>query len=205
MAALSSHFALPPLTAALPMEQFAFQPITADNGPSTFLHKTSPFYEVRDHAAPSVGIVANQPMNDFRHEIEPIPGVHPNVPVVYDEMKIPKLEPQVYNLHISSNEGKLFQPQSEPTVNEMGLPELHHSNHELLDVDFGVPGIPGRPWKDYPMFMAIPKTNFDCHNVKAGYYADVETGCQVCIEKPKKKNPQNQTWCLINRCGTTVN
>ena len=38
----------------------------------------------------------------------------------------------------------------------------------------GVPGV------DYPVYHDIPLTNFDCRNVEyPGFYADLETGCQV--------------------------
>ena len=42
-----------------------------------------------------------------------------------------------------------------------------------------VPGIPGRAWKDYPLFAAVPKTSFSCAHTSYGYYADVESGCQA--------------------------
>ncbi|KAH9425830.1 hypothetical protein DERP_005049 [Dermatophagoides pteronyssinus] len=39
-------------------------------------------------------------------------------------------------------------------------------------------GIPGKPWKDYPMYSQVPKTTFHC-NGAYGYFADLETGCQL--------------------------
>ena len=43
-----------------------------------------------------------------------------------------------------------------------------------------IPGIPGRPWKDYPIYSRVPQTSFSCKLVKyPGFYADVEAGCQV--------------------------
>lgn len=42
-----------------------------------------------------------------------------------------------------------------------------------------VPGVPG---KDYPNLMTIPETSFSCVDKKpGGYYADVETRCQVRV------------------------
>ena len=39
---------------------------------------------------------------------------------------------------------------------------------------------PGKPWKDYPDYDAIPETSFSCDKqMKGGYYADPETRCQV--------------------------
>ena len=41
--------------------------------------------------------------------------------------------------------------------------------------------LPGVPGTDYPTFAAIPRTTFDCRTHEwPGYYADVETQCQVC-------------------------
>lgn len=40
--------------------------------------------------------------------------------------------------------------------------------------------IPGDPNTDYPTYKSIPKTTFSCiGRPNWGYYADVETGCQV--------------------------
>ena len=37
----------------------------------------------------------------------------------------------------------------------------------------------GTPGQDFPVLNAIPRTSFDCRNKGHGYYADVDTGCQV--------------------------
>ena len=40
--------------------------------------------------------------------------------------------------------------------------------------------IPGRPWRDYPDYDAIPKTSFSCDKrMNGGYYGDPATRCQV--------------------------
>ncbi|XP_055380078.1 uncharacterized protein DDB_G0283357-like [Condylostylus longicornis] len=39
--------------------------------------------------------------------------------------------------------------------------------------------IPGEPEIDYPIYSVAPKTSFSCDNRHEGYYADVETRCQV--------------------------
>ncbi|RWS26868.1 uncharacterized protein B4U80_02133 [Leptotrombidium deliense] len=55
----------------------------------------------------------------------------------------------------------------------------HHPHHDYFDYGY-IPGIPGKPWTDYPLFTHIPYTSFSCKHVAfPGYYADVETGCQV--------------------------
>lgn len=37
----------------------------------------------------------------------------------------------------------------------------------------------GTPGEDFPVFNSIPRTNFNCQDKGLGYYADVDTGCQV--------------------------
>ena len=35
-------------------------------------------------------------------------------------------------------------------------------------------------WQDYPILATVPTTSFSCvGKAEGGYYADVETGCQV--------------------------
>lgn len=62
--------------------------------------------------------------------------------------------------------------------------EYHH--HPMKDSSYYgyIPGIPGRPWKDYPMYSHVPRTGFHCKLVKyPGFYADMEAGCQVWLHK----------------------
>ncbi|CAH0553167.1 unnamed protein product [Brassicogethes aeneus] len=40
-------------------------------------------------------------------------------------------------------------------------------------------GVEGRPGVDFPILSHIPRTNFNCREVDSGYYADLETDCQV--------------------------
>lgn len=37
----------------------------------------------------------------------------------------------------------------------------------------GVPGV------DFPTLSYVPRTQFSCKEMEAGYYADTETDCQV--------------------------
>lgn len=58
--------------------------------------------------------------------------------------------------------------------------EYHH--HPSYDAKFYgyIPGIPGKPWKDYPLYSHVPLTGFSCKLTKyPGFYADVDAGCQV--------------------------
>uniref|UniRef100_A0AAG5DCX3 Chitin-binding type-2 domain-containing protein n=1 Tax=Anopheles atroparvus TaxID=41427 RepID=A0AAG5DCX3_ANOAO len=40
-------------------------------------------------------------------------------------------------------------------------------------------GLVGRPGIDFPVLTQIPRTVFDCKNHGNGYFADLETRCQV--------------------------
>lgn len=44
-------------------------------------------------------------------------------------------------------------------------------------------GVLGRPGVDFPVMTKIPKTNFNCGQLGNGYFADLETSCQVRIYK----------------------
>ncbi|XP_044729864.1 dual specificity protein kinase splB isoform X2 [Chrysoperla carnea] len=50
------------------------------------------------------------------------------------------------------------------------------SNEQNYDDSNGVMGKPGR---DFPVLTHIPKTKFSCRRLKSGYYADLDTDCQV--------------------------
>lgn len=43
-------------------------------------------------------------------------------------------------------------------------------------------GVTGQPGVDFPAFTTIPATSFSCRGLKGGYYADLETNCQVSNE-----------------------
>lgn len=43
-------------------------------------------------------------------------------------------------------------------------------------------GVTGQPGVDFPALTTIPATSFSCRGLKGGYYADLETNCQVSNE-----------------------
>ncbi|XP_031765914.2 putative uncharacterized protein DDB_G0282133 isoform X2 [Galleria mellonella] len=58
-----------------------------------------------------------------------------------------------------------------------GREEHNHEHHgNGWDIRLAVPGEPG---SDYPILGTIPKTSFSCAGREPGYYADLETNCQV--------------------------
>lgn len=55
-----------------------------------------------------------------------------------------------------------------------------HKRSSDEDVDYEVyQGVVGRPGIDFPIFPKIPQTSFSCRNFGSGYFADLETDCQV--------------------------
>jgi len=58
--------------------------------------------------------------------------------------------------------------------------------------------IPGDPEQDYPILDKIPATKFTCNGRIDGYYADLETRCQVfhvCSKLPGDQYIQNSFLC----------
>lgn len=55
------------------------------------------------------------------------------------------------------------------------------SNENLFeDSDYEIyQGVVGRPGIDFPVMTGIPQTTFNCRDVGNGYFADLETECQV--------------------------
>lgn len=54
------------------------------------------------------------------------------------------------------------------------------SNENLFEDDYEIyQGVVGRPGVDFPVLTSIPQTTFHCRDVGNGYFADLETECQV--------------------------
>lgn len=55
------------------------------------------------------------------------------------------------------------------------------SNENLFeDSDYEIyQGVVGRPGIDFPVMTGIPQTTFNCRDFGNGYFADLETECQV--------------------------
>lgn len=69
-----------------------------------------------------------------------------------------------------------------------------NSRHELKkrlsdenrfdDSDYEIyQGVVGRPGIDFPILAGIPQTTFNCRKFGNGYFADLETDCQVTYNK----------------------
>lgn len=61
---------------------------------------------------------------------------------------------------------------------------LRSPRQEVDEEDMGIMmlrmSVPGEPGLDYPIYDKVPTTTFSCiGKLEGGYYADIETGCQV--------------------------
>lgn len=52
-------------------------------------------------------------------------------------------------------------------------------NHFTETYRFDFSGVMGKPGVDFPVLTYIPRTSFTCRGMKSGYYADLDTNCQV--------------------------
>lgn len=78
-----------------------------------------------------------------------------------------------FNDHLESSLGNyaIDKPRVVPHMSSRSFNSYPYVDH--------IPGIPGKPWKDYPVFHSIPDTHFKCRPHNPGYFADMEAGCQV--------------------------
>lgn len=58
-------------------------------------------------------------------------------------------------------------------------------------------GVLGRPGVDFPVMTTIPKTKFECRNLGNGYFADLETSCQVTLVSYKPTSIDSLFRCLL--------
>lgn len=68
----------------------------------------------------------------------------------------------------------------------------HHDHHHHHDtIKWLEEAVPGKPGVDYPTLSSVNTSNFNCRDQKhPGYYADVETRCQV---RKRKKDEERDT------------
>lgn len=73
----------------------------------------------------------------------------------------------------------------EETIEEDGHLTRHKNKRDVdkslsEDEDYEVyQGVVGRPGIDFPVLTRIPQTSFNCRKIGNGYFADLETDCQV--------------------------
>lgn len=74
--------------------------------------------------------------------------------------------------------------EEELTPEEIGGPhdvkKRRTTDNSFDDTDYEVyQGVVGRPGIDFPVLAGIPQTTFNCRRFGNGYFADLETQCQV--------------------------
>jgi hypothetical protein len=70
-------------------------------------------------------------------------------------------------------------------IDETHLVVTQNGHEEKWDYSKSIPGVAGR---DYPILSAVVPTSFSCNGRKdGGYYADVESFCQVIWKSISKK------------------
>jgi len=77
-------------------------------------------------------------------------------------------------------------------------PVVEEHNHEDMPFWDFRESIPGEPETDYPILDKIPQTAFTCNDRVDGYYADLETRCQVfhvCSQLPNGQALQSSFLC----------
>ncbi|XP_053985304.1 mucin-2 isoform X1 [Hylaeus volcanicus] len=91
-------------------------------------------------------------------------------------------------LDLSSVEGSAENTESLKTIVKRLAPEkngeyqvyqVFFGNADLLKEWLKGAGVTGQPGVDFPALTTIPATSFSCRGLKGGYYADLETNCQV--------------------------
>ncbi|XP_022238586.1 uncharacterized protein LOC111085233 [Limulus polyphemus] len=86
---------------------------------------------------------------------------------------------------ISQSQAQIQKPEFGPLTTSHD--ELPVPTEEDPDAD-GIVGVAGQ---DYPVFSYVPQTGFSCEGQYPGYYADVDSGCQVfhfCYEEGFQKS-----------------
>lgn len=69
-------------------------------------------------------------------------------------------------------------------------PSVPNPDHEYFQY---FQGVEGRPGIDFPVYSYIPRTAFNCRGIESGYYADLDTDCQV----RNNKNPYFIVWIQL--------
>merc|ERR1712126_236340 len=63
---------------------------------------------------------------------------------------------------------------------DVGNNDDNEDNGEEMNIKMLRMSVPGKPGVDYPILATVPTTSFSCvGKAEGGYYADMETGCQV--------------------------
>ncbi|KAK9294180.1 hypothetical protein QLX08_011109 [Tetragonisca angustula] len=92
------------------------------------------------------------------------------------ELDLSSIEPSIENEETLRRIVKRLAPEKN---GEYQIYQVFFGNADLLKEWLKGAGVTGQPGVDFPALTTIPATSFSCRGLKGGYYADLETNCQV--------------------------
>ncbi|TGZ47599.1 Uncharacterized protein DBV15_03473 [Temnothorax longispinosus] len=108
---------------------------------------------------------------------------HARLPEFLTELDLSSLEASEEDVEALKKIVKRLAPEKngEYQVYQGSFTELSFffGNEDLLKEWLKGAGVTGQPGVDYPALTSIPATSFSCRGLRGGYYADLETNCQV--------------------------
>jgi len=119
------------------------------------------------------------------------------LPPVTTQRTTTTTEEAAYEPDSDTLDEQILIPVAVTTAKPTTTTEHEHHHHDVPFWDFRE-SIPGEPEEDYPILDKIPSTEFKCNNRLDGYYADLETRCQVfhiCSKQPDGAYIQSSFLC----------
>ncbi|XP_015188265.1 PREDICTED: serine-rich adhesin for platelets isoform X1 [Polistes dominula] len=98
------------------------------------------------------------------------------LPEFLSELDLASLEASEEDVEALKKIAKRLAPEKN---GEYQVYQVFFGNEDLLKEWLKGAGVSGQPGVDFPTFTTIPATSFSCRGLKGGYYADLETNCQV--------------------------
>ncbi|XP_067204607.1 uncharacterized protein [Linepithema humile] len=101
---------------------------------------------------------------------------HARLPEFLTELDLSSLEASEEDVEALKKIVKRLAPEKN---GEYQVFQVFFGNEDLLKEWLKGAGVTGQPGVDYPALTSIPATSFSCRGLRGGYYADLETNCQV--------------------------
>ncbi|XP_032691722.1 mucin-12 isoform X2 [Odontomachus brunneus] len=101
---------------------------------------------------------------------------HARLPEFLSELDLSSLEASEEDVEALKKIVKRLAPEKN---GEYQVYQVFFGNEDLLKEWLKGAGVTGQPGVDYPALTSIPATSFSCRGLRGGYYADLETNCQV--------------------------
>ncbi|KMR04523.1 cuticular protein analogous to peritrophins 1-j precursor [Lasius niger] len=101
---------------------------------------------------------------------------HARLPEFLTELDLSSLEASEEDVEALKKIVKRLAPEKN---GEYQVYQVFFGNEDLLKEWLKGADVTGQPGVDYPALTSIPATSFSCRGLRGGYYADLETNCQV--------------------------